>query len=382
MQMLIRGWLMYDLTQSPLMVTMVTAAMMMPMLFLSLIGGALADRVDRKMITIAADFTLLGSFVALFAVSALGVMEPWHIITISVINGIAFALAVSARQAMVSGLIHREQMRTAVGLSATTYNSAQIIGPAIGGIMLPLVGVTWALGVSALLVVPALFLYASLKPVHHTSANDAKGSVIENVKAGLAYAYQQSTVRFLMLGAMVMILTVGPFQSLMPVFAEDVLNVGAAGLGVLMLAAGIGSLIGSITVVTIRESVGHQKLELFFGLFGAAMLTAFALSPWYPLSIVLVSLTAFATTSFMVVNMTVIQVTTPDYIRGRVVSVRFLVIGLMPFGALSMGFGAEAYGAPTAVAIIAGVGAVGFAIVQVVSRLFTRPDSQSIHSDQ
>jgi MFS family permease len=382
MQMLIRGWLMYDLTQSPLMVTMVTAAMMMPMLFLSLIGGALADRVDRKMITIAADFTLLGSFVALFAVSALGVMEPWHIITISVINGIAFALAVSARQAMVSGLVHREQMRTAIGLSATTYNSAQIIGPAIGGIMLPLVGVTWALGVSALLVVPALFLYASLKPVHHTSVNDAKGSVIENVKAGLAYAYQQSTVRFLMLGAMVMILTVGPFQSLMPVFAEDVLNVGAAGLGVLMLAAGIGSLIGSITVVTIRESVGHQKLELFFGLFGAAMLTAFALSPWYPLSIVLVSLTAFATTSFMVVNMTVIQVTTPDYIRGRVVSVRFLVIGLMPFGALSMGFGAEAYGAPTAVAIIAGVGAVGFAIVQVVSRLFTRPDSQSIHSDQ
>jgi MFS family permease len=382
MQMLIRGWLMYDLTQSPLMVTMVTAAMMMPMLFLSLIGGALADRVDRKMITIAADFTLLGSFVALFAVSALGVMEPWHIITISVINGIAFALAVSARQAMVSGLVHREQMRTAIGLSATTYNSAQITGPAIGGIMLPLVGVTWALGVSALLVVPALFLYASLKPVHHTSVNDAKGSVIENVKAGLAYAYQQSTVRFLMLGAMVMILTVGPFQSLMPVFAEDVLNVGAAGLGVLMLAAGIGSLIGSITVVTIRESVGHQKLELFFGLFGAAMLTAFALSPWYPLSIVLVSLTAFATTSFMVVNMTVIQVTTPDYIRGRVVSVRFLVIGLMPFGALSMGFGAEAYGAPAAVAIIAGVGAVGFAIVQVVSRLFTRPDSQSIHSDQ
>jgi len=145
MQMLIRGWLMYELTQSPLMVTMVTAAMMMPMLFLSLIGGALADRVDRKMITMAADFTLLGSFVALFAVSAFGVMEPWHIITISVINGIAFALAVSARQAMVSGLVHREQMRTAVGLSATTYNSAQIIGPAIGGVMLPLLGVTWAL---------------------------------------------------------------------------------------------------------------------------------------------------------------------------------------------------------------------------------------------
>ena len=78
MQMLIRGWLMYDLTQSPLMVTMVRAAMMMPMLFLSLVGGALADRVDRKMITIAADFTLLGSFAALFAISALGIMAHHH----------------------------------------------------------------------------------------------------------------------------------------------------------------------------------------------------------------------------------------------------------------------------------------------------------------
>jgi MFS family permease len=374
MQMLIRGWMMYDLTQSPLMVTMVTAAMMMPMLFLSLLGGALADRVDRKLITMVSDVTLLGSFVALFAISAAGIMAPWHIITISVVNGIAFSMAVSARQAMISGLVHREQLRTAVGLSATTYNSAQIIGPAIGGVMLPFLGATWALGMSALVVLPALFLYASLKPVHHTSVNNPTGSIVSNVKAGLAYTYQNSTLRFLMLGAMVMILTVGPFQSLMPVFAEEVLNVGAGGLGVLMLFAGIGALTGSIVVVTIGESVKHQKLELIFGLLGAASLAAFALSPWYILSIFLVSLTAFATTSFMVVNMTVVQVNAPDYIRGRVVSVRFLVIGLMPFGALSMGFGAEAFGAPTAVAIVAGIGAVGFAIVQIASRLFSAPE--------
>jgi len=381
MQMLIRGLMMYELTQSPLMVTMVTAAMMMPMLFLSLVGGALADRVDRKKITILSDATLLGSFAALFAISAAGIMAPWHIIAISVVNGIAFSMAVSARQAMISGLVHREQMRTAVGLSATTYNSAQILGPAIGGVMLPLVGATWALGVSAIVVVPAIFLYSSLKPVAHTSINDAKGSVIENVKAGLAYAYKTSTLRFLMLGAMVMILTVGPFQSLMPVFADDVLNVGAGGLGVLMLAAGIGALIGSITVVAIGESISHQKLELSFGLMAAAALTAFALSPWFALSILLVSITAFATTSFMVVNMTVVQITCPDYIRGRVVSVRFLVIGLMPFGALSMGWAAESLGAPTAVAIIAGVGAIGFTIVQIASRILSVSDSQQTPSN-
>jgi Na+/melibiose symporter-like transporter len=231
-------------------------------------------------------------------------------------------------------------------------------------------------------VFPALYLYATLKPVQHHSVNDAKGSIVGNVKAGLAFTYKNSSLRFLMLSAMVMILTVGPFQSLMPVFAEDVLNVGAGGLGVLMLAAGVGALIGSIGVVAIGDRVGHQKLELIFGLVAAASLSAFAMSPWFALSIVLVSLTAFATTSFMVVNMTVVQVMSPDYIRGRVVSVRFLVIGLMPFGALSMGAGAEAYGAPTAVAIIAGVGAIGFALVQITSRLFTPKNSQPTPSNQ
>jgi Na+/melibiose symporter-like transporter len=267
-------------------------------------------------------------------------------------------------------------MRTAVGLSATTYNSAQIIGPAIGGAMLPLLGSTWALGVSTVVVLPAIFLYTTLKPTKHSSVNDAKGSILENVKAGLAYSLQNSTLRFLMLGAMVMILTVGPFQSLMPVFAEDVLGVGAAGLGVLMLAAGFGALFGSISVVMIGESIAHQKLELSFGLLAAAALTAFALSPFFALSILLVMITAFATTGFMVVNMTVVQIMTPDYMRGRVVSVRFLVIGLMPFGALSMGGAAESVGAPMAVAIIAGVGALGFTLVQIASRMFSPVNSQ------
>ena len=361
---------MYDLTSSPLMVTMVTAAMMMPMLFLSLVGGALADRFDRKTITIVADVTLLASFAALFAISATGLMAPWHIIAVSVINGIAFSLAVSARQAMVSGLVHREQLRTAVGLSSTTYNSAQIVGPAIGGVMLPLFGATWALGISVAVALPALFLYGSLKPLHQSDAHRPTGSVIGNVKAGLSYAYTNTSLRFLMFGAIVMILTVGPFQSLMPVFAEEVLHVGSGGFGVLMFAAGIGALLGSLSVVAIDDKINHQKLELIFGLLAAVALAAFALSPWFALSIVLVGITAFATTSYMVVNMTVVQISCPDYIRGRVVSVRFLVIGLMPFGALSMGALAESLGASIAVAIIAGAGALGFIGVQLASRIF------------
>ena len=93
----------------------------------------------------------------------------------------------------------------------------------------------------------------------------------------------------------------------------------------------------------------------------------------------MVSITAFSATSFMVVNMTVLQVSAPDYIRGRVVSVRFLVIGLMPLGALTMGFAAESLGAPMALAIIAGTGAVGFILVQIASRILpiAKPNTNS-----
>ncbi len=371
MQMLIRGWMMYELTSSPLMVTMVTAAMMMPMLFLSLVGGALADRVDRKIVTLISDITLFISFVALTVISALGIMAPWHIIVISVINGIAFSLAISSRQALVSGLVHREQLRTAVGLSATTFSSAQIIGPAIGGAILPFLGPTWALGASSVAIVPALFLYASLKPAHLSSSSKPTGSIVENVKAGLSYAYSNTTIRFLMLGTMVMILTMVPYQSLMPVFAEDVLKVGAGGLGVLLLFAGIGSLIGSLSVVAIDDKVEPQKLELIFGLLASVSLIGFALSPWFAVSVLLVGISAFATTGFMVVNMTAVQVLSPDYIRGRVVSVRFLAIGLMPIGALFMGALAETLGASMAVGIVAILGAIGLAGVQVASRFLS-----------
>ena len=151
------------------------------------------------------------------------------------------------------------------------------------------------------MALPAVFLYLSLKPVHHSSSSSPQGSIVENVKAGLSYAYTNSTLRFLMLGTVVMVLTMGPFQSLMPLFAEDVLKAGAGRLSVLLLFAGVGSLVGSLSVVAIDDKVNHQKLELFFGLLASASLAAFALSPWFVVSVLLVGVTAFAATGFMVV---------------------------------------------------------------------------------
>ncbi len=368
MQLLTRGWLIHDMTGSPFLVAMVTAAMMLPMLLLSLVGGVLADRMDRRRLIIASDVSFVITFTLLFLLVATDRVAPWHIFAVSVANGVAFALAVSARQALISGLVHREQLRTAVGMSALTFNTSQIIGPAMAGVLLPTLGPSAALATSAVLVLPAIYLYSTLRPAHQPVRGSATGSVIENVKAGISYAINDATIRLLMLGSLVMILTVGPFQSLMPVFAEDVLHVGAGGLSVLLLAAGLGSLAGSITVISIGDRWRHESIELVMGLLAAAALAGFAFSPWFPLSIVMVGFTGFAMTAFMVTNMTVVQVVVPDKLQGRVMSVRFLVIGLMPVGAASIGGVAETAGAPIAVGVAALIGGFLFLLVQVKGR--------------
>lgn len=380
MQILTRGWMMQELTGSPFMVSLVVAAMMLPMLFLSLLGGVLADRMSRKAITIAADTSFVVTFSILTVVTAMGIVQPWHILLISALNGTAFALSVSARQALIAGLVHREQLRTAVGLSALTFNTGQIVGPALAGALLPTLGAEWSLAAGVVLVAPALYLYSTLRPAHQPVRSDQTGSVLDNLRVGVRHAYRDPTIRLLLTGALIMVFTVGPFQALMPVFAEDVLAVGAGGLSVLLLSAGFGALAGSLAVISIGERIPHEKVELFFGLLGTLSLAGFALSPWFPVSVLLIGLTGFAMTSFMVSNMTVLQVVTPDKLRGRVMSVRFLVIGMMPVGAAVAGGVAEATGAPAAVSVLALIGFGLFAFTQIAGRL-KRTTAKGTHSD-
>lgn len=366
--MLARGWLMNDLTHSPFMVAMVQAAMMAPMFFLSLVGGVLADRVDRKQLTIAADVASLGGYALLAMLVVTSVVQPWHIIAISVWNGIGFALSMPGRQALVSSVVHREQLRTAVGLAATTFNSSQIVGASVAGLMIASIGTGWTFAASALVMLPAIALYVSLKPNHMPKRVGPPESIMTNLRVGLRYTAADPTLRLLMLGALVIATTVGPFQALLPVFVTDVYNLTGGALGIMVLVAGIGSLTGSIAILSIGGRVPHERVEILFGLIAAVALIGFALSPWYPLSVALVGITAFAMTSFMVSNMTVVQVVVPDSLRGRVMSVRFLVIGCQPLGAAAIGAAAEVWGPPTGVALVAGIGALAFLVVQITGK--------------
>ena len=357
MQMLTRGWLMEQLTGSPFLVALVPASMMLPMLFLSLFGGVLADRLDMRKVVVASDISTFAGYVAVTLLAVFEVLAPWQLIAISIWNGVGLALAMPSRQVLINGLVRRDQLRTAVGLSITTYSAAQIVGAPLAGILIAGTGPEWALGASAFMMLPAIFLYSGIHRPRRGPATDSRLSLTTTLKIGLTFTFASPALRTMMIGALIVTFAMGPFEALMPIFAADVLNVGPAALGNLVLAAGVGSLAGSLGVVTFGPGFDQRKIAIASGLITALTVTGFAASSWFPVSVVLAALAAMAMTAFMVNNLTGIHVEAPDAVRGRVLSVRFLVVGSQPVGGLLVGGLAEIYGAQIAVAALALAGA-------------------------
>ena len=300
MQMLTRGWLMEQLTGSPFLVALVPAGMILPMLFLSLFGGVLADRLDMRKVVVASDISTFAGYVAVTLLAVFEVLAPWQLIAISIWNGVGLALAMPARQVLINGLVRRDQLRTAVGLSITTYSAAQIVGAPLAGVLIAGAGPEWALGASAFMMLPAILLYSGIHRPRRGPATDRRLSLTTTLKIGLTFTFASPALRTMMIGALIVTFAMGPFEALMPIFAADVLNVGPAALGNLVLAAGVGSLAGSLGVVTFGPGFDQRKIAIASGLITALTVTGFAASSWFPVSIVLAALAAMAMTAFMV----------------------------------------------------------------------------------
>ena len=242
-------------------------------------------------------------------------------------------------------------------MSITTYSAAQIVGAPLAGVLIAGAGPEWALGASAFMMLPAILLYSGIHRPRRGPATDRRLPLTTTLKIGLTFTFASPALRTMMIGALIVTFAMGPFEALMPIFAADVLNVGPAALGNLVLAAGVGSLAGSLGVVTFGPGFDQRKIAIASGLITALTVTGFAASSWFPVSVVLAALAAMAMTAFMVNNLTGIHVEAPDAVRGRVLSVRFLVVGSQPVGGLLVGGLAEIYGAQIAVAALALAGA-------------------------
>ena len=365
--MLVRGWLVNELTGSPFQVSLVPVLLFAPMLVFSLLGGELADRFRRTRILAIGESLNAVNYVVFTALVLTGIVEAWHILALTGIYGVTAAILAPARQSLVGDLVRARIQRQAVGLSPAIFNLAQIIGPAAGGLVLATLGPGPAAALGTAFILPAIPIFARLRPVAR-SPMTRSGSIIENIRDGATYIARHPLLRWYMLAGFVLVITVNAWSALFPSLATDVLGRGAGGLAVLQVSIGIGALFGSVASISLAQKIGEKRLEIFSGFAFAALVGALALSTNFSLSALIAGLAAAVATAYFVTNMVSMQLTADPAYRSRVISVRYVMFGFGPFGMIVIGLLAEFLGVQAALAIAAGSGAVLLLLVSVLLR--------------
>jgi MFS family permease len=356
MMIVLRGYLVYDLTGSPAALGLIMLSVALPMLVMAPIGGVVADRVDKRTLMIWAQVAVAVLNLINTVLIIAGVIEFWHLMVLSTLSGTAFSFNMPARQAVIPSLVPRDMLMNAMSLGSSSMNATRIIAPAVGGLLIAPIGIGGGFA-----VLTALYALAVVFTVGLPSMPPQRGApvtFISDFADGFRYIRGNRLVfGLLLLGTIPMIFAM-PYQTLLPVFAEDVWGVGSVGLGVLQAMSGVGGLIGGLLVANM-DRYPHKGRAMLVGAVGmGAFLVAFALSPMFAIALPMLAIVGLTSMVFMTVNNTVVTSVIPDEVRGRVMSVLMMSFGLMPLGGVPASIAADAIGTPAVVAI-GGVGLIG-----------------------
>ena len=350
MQTVALGWLVLQLTNSPFWVGFVSFAGLSPSLLLSLFGGVIADRMDRRRLLIATQTALLLSSGILATLTALGVVTVAEIIVLSFLSGLAGALNTPAQQAMIADLVSSDILLNAISLNSVQFNLARIAGPALAGVVISWVSTAacfYLNSLSFVALIGALF-YIRVEPRRPLPVR----SFWRHLGEGLLYVRGHAVLRLILATASVISIFCLPYIVLMPVFARDVLHVGADGLGYLMASAGVGAVVGGLGLAAFGNVRDKARLALRAGISLSFAVCVFALSSHVYLSIGMLLLAGGSMVTCIATLNTLLQLTAEPSMRGRVLSMYALALfGFTPLGSLQAGTLAHLIGTPDAVAL-------------------------------
>jgi MFS family permease len=350
MQSVAQSWLVYRLTGSSVLLGFVGFAGQFPVFLLAPLGGALADVWNKRRIIIVAQAISMTLAFLLAALTFTGQVQVWHIFALAAVLGLVNAFDIPARQAFLVEMVGKSDLINAIALNSSLVNGARLVGPAIAGILVASVGEGWCFflnGVSYLAVLAGL-LAMRLEP---SPRRPREGSALAHLTEGFGYVARTPPIRALLLLLGLVSLMGMPYATLMPIFADRVLHVGARGLGLLMGASGLGALIGALSLAS-REGVRGLGRWVAWAAAGFGVsLIAFAMSRTFWLSAALLVPVGFSMMVEMSASNTLIQAMVPDRLRGRVMAVySMMFMGMAPFGSLLAGALAQRLGAPATVA--------------------------------
>jgi MFS family permease len=367
MQTVAQSWLVYRLTGSSFLLGSVGFVSQFPVFLLAPIGGAVADRFDRHKVVITTQITFMLLAFTLSLVTLLGVVQIWHIFLISSLIGVVTAFDMPARQSFIAQMVNKEDLMSAIALNSSIFNSARIIGPAVAGILVAIIGEGWcffANGTSFIAVIVGLLMMKVSAPINR----EGPGSTLAKTLEGFRFVRGTVALRNLLLLLGLASIMGMPYTVLMPIFAHQVLGSGAQGMGILMGATGAGALMGSLRLAARTNVKGlGRMLGLALAGFGLSLIL-FASSRSLWLSVLLLMPAGFCQMTHLACTNTLLQTIVPDRLRGRVMAIySMMLIGMAPFGAFLAGVIAQKLGAPVTVSL----GATGclLAALAFLSRL-------------
>lgn len=374
------SWLVYRLTGSALLLGIVGFAGQIPSFLLAPFAGVLVDRWNRHRLLIATQVLALLQSLALAILALTGIVQIWHVILLSVFQGLVNAFDMPARQAFVVEMIEkREDLANAIALNSSMVNAARLLGPSLGGLIIAAVGEGWCFmldGVSYLAVIASLL---AMKITPRMTKRLDEANVLQQLREGWRYAVGFAPIRKVLLLLALVSLVGMPYTVLMPVFANQILHGGPNTLGLLMAASGVGALVGAIFLAARKTVLGLGKfIPLTAGAFGAGLI-AFSFSRVLWLSLLLMIVTGLGFMVQMAASNTVLQTIVEEDKRGRVMSFYTMAfMGTAPFGSLLAGSLAARYGAPLTL-MCGGLGCIAGALWFATSLGKLRRDVRPIY---
>ncbi|MCM8789873.1 MAG: MFS transporter [Candidatus Omnitrophica bacterium] len=348
-QAVAQSWLVFRLTDSAFILGIVGFLTYIPIFILSVFGGVLADRVNKRKILITTQFAFMLLALLLAVLTQFQLITPIMIMVIACLNGVVMAFDAPSRQAVVVELVGRDNLFNAIALNSVAFNSTRIIGPALAAVLISTIGMSGCFYLNAISffgVIAALFLIK----VNHEQGITRRASALADLKDGYNFIRSNLLIQVLITMVGVVSLFGVSYVILMPIFADRVLGVGIQGLGILMSSVGIGAVLAALILARLGDFKYKGRLLMVSSFVFSIFLIFFSLSRAYLFSIF--SLVFVGGSSIMAIALinTILQTNVPDEFRGRVMSAFMLTFaGFMPFGNLIAGWLAQGFGASVAV---------------------------------
>jgi MFS family permease len=346
MQTISLPWLTYNITKSAFLVGLIGALQFLPSLAFSLFAGVIIDKYNKKNLLLITQSTLAILAFLLFFLVFGNMIKFWHIVIITFFIGCANSLDMPARQSFMIELVGKDDLMNAIALNSSIFNLARIFGPAVAGLLMSAIGISFCFFINAVSFLPIIIgLIFFIKPVfkYHNQKNDIK--IIKNIKEGLLYIKKEKLILTTLISVLIMGTFAMNFNVMVPVFSKEILNLQEAQFGFLMSSMGIGSLIGALIIASRSKKGPNEFFLTGCTIIVTLLLLLLGISDTYVLTALILGLTGIFTVMFFTTANSLLQLKSKDEFRGRVISVYTLFFaGTTPIGNLFSGGISQKFG--------------------------------------